>query len=244
MADESVDPTPEAVGIGQPAPAMAPAAKRDYIPQKLTPKMVKAIRLVASGMSRQEAAREVGLRGDYVEKTLRAPIGRAEFDRIKTILEKATVDKMASVEAGMGTPGMTEAAAEVELAVLEAIQKLRKIMNHSRSDMAVANAAKQILELAQAAKRMAASQAPQDEGVPLTTEDQTFLFAAIGDLRTMNALGAPGASDNTDDDSRDDTADAADPAPVADTAPTPWTEASANEVVEGGLPASTDPSKV
>lgn len=239
------------------APAPAPATpdartrpKREFIPTVLTPKMQQAIRLVAHGDTRVDAAKKVGLRGDYVERVMRAPIGRAEFARVKEILERAAVDKMAAAETGTAAPGISEAAAEVELAVLEAIKKMRSIMNSSKSDVAVVNAAKQILELAQAAKRMAAHQAPAEEFVPLSNEDEKFLAAAIGDLRFMNAgvftpaPGAgPGTNDNDEDEDSEDDESVDQPAPVATTLPAAWNEETSREVVEGGLSAGPQPSK-
>lgn len=188
MADASItsDATP---GID---PLPAALRRQRALPKTLSPKVLAAIRMVAGGASRTAAAKAHGLRPEYLRRVTASPMGRAELTRITAAVETVAIEHMAS-PAGAGSPTsrMSEASLEVEDAVVEAIRKLRNIMRSSRSDMAVANAAKQILELAQAGKRMAAAQAPEEEGVPLSGEDQALLTAVIADLRLMNATGAP-----------------------------------------------------
>jgi DNA-binding CsgD family transcriptional regulator len=168
------------------------------LPKTLTPRAHRIIRLLAGGKTKQEVATEVGSSYGYIYKLMSTPMAKDEFAKISTAVEHATVQQIASLNSGADTPIGNALTAEVDATVLESIQKLRSIMNSSTSSpQAQAFAAKELLDLSQAKKRLALLDKGLEDGVEVSQDDIALLATTVKDLRILHLtyLSTPAAKD-------------------------------------------------
>lgn len=164
--------------------------RKSGLPKKLSPKMQQALRMVTAGKHPREAAKEVGVSYAYLKNVLSASIGHAEKDRLKSVIDAQFADRMAAEASGGDV--QTTSALEVKEAELQAIQELRRIMVTSKSDVARAAAAKELLEISHLKQRLQTLAKPSgDESVALSEKDTADFLKAVEDINAINTAGCP-----------------------------------------------------
>lgn len=198
MAEETVAPNVAEGIIPRPATNTPPlnngrraGTKNTPLPNILTPKVQKAIRLFSTGIGAPAACKESGVGLRYFNRVIKAPIGKRYFEEVSKKIETAFVDKASAVhEANQGkTATQSVIQQEVDESVLESVQELRQILKSSKSDVARANAAKELLDLAQAKKRYMAMQAGDDSAAAVSPEDIALFAKVCSDLKSMTLPG-------------------------------------------------------
>lgn len=170
--------------------------KGTRVPKNLTPRSLQIIRLLASGKSKAEVAKEIGTTYQYIYKLMSTQIAKDEFTKISRAVESATIQQIASTQSGTDSPISTALTAEVDATVLESIQKLRSIMNSpTSSPQAQAFAAKELLDLSQAKKRLALLDKGLEDGIEVSQDDIRLLAATVKDLRILHLKDVRTASD-------------------------------------------------
>lgn len=173
--------------LGEVPPA-TPAAKPKSV-RPLTAHSLRIIRLLAAGKSKREVATEVGTSLNYVQKLMSRSEARAEYRRLAAAVEVATISQLANAQTGLAPAGagLTSAVtAEIDASVLESIQRLRHIMNNATSAQAQAFAAKELLDLSQAKKRLALLDKGLEDGAEVSPDDVRLLAQTVGDLRLLH----------------------------------------------------------
>lgn len=170
--------------------------RKTRVPKRLTPHTLRIIRLLASGKTKQEVAAEVGTTYQYIYRLMSTQMAKDEFTKISTAVEQATIQRIASTQSGTDSPISTALTAEVDATVLESIQKLRSIMNSTTSSpQAQAFAAKELLDLSQAKKRLALLDKGLEDGIEVSPDDIRLLASTVRDLRILHLKDVRTASD-------------------------------------------------
>lgn len=156
------------------------------LPKTMSPKLTKALRLMASGHTKSEVCKQVGITLPYLNRCLSDATIRAEFERIANLVERQFVETTASAQAGTASTVSKALTDEVDSSLIEAIQRLRHIMNTSPSHQAQALAAKELLDLGQAKKRLALLDKGLEDGAEVSADDVRLLAQTVGDLRLLH----------------------------------------------------------
>lgn len=150
--------------------------------------MLSVLRKLAAGQDKLAVCKEANYSLAYLNRCLNHPLIRDEYTRLCKLVEAEYVTQAASTQSGLSTPMQTALTAEVDASILEAIQRLRHIMNNSNSDQAKALAAKELLDLGQAKKRLALLDKGLEDGVEVSPDDISLLASTITDCRQLHLI--------------------------------------------------------
>jgi hypothetical protein len=144
--------------------------------------------MFATGSTLESACKDNKVGPRYFRRIMKAPIGKDYYALMSKRVEDAFVDKASAVVAAdQGRSASVDIVQnEIDESVLEAVQELRSIIKTSKSDSARAEAAKQLLDLAQAKKRYLAGKAGESADVELTADDVAAFGHAVADLRSLS----------------------------------------------------------
>lgn len=155
-------------------------------PKKITPRLLSVLRRLASGQDPDLVCKEYEFSRAYLNRCLKEPHIKTEYDRITRLVEQEFIIQATGTQASPQGTITTAISAEVDASILESIQKLRSIMSTSPSHQAQALAAKELLDLSQAKKRLALLDKGLEDGVEVSTDDIALLATTVADLRTLH----------------------------------------------------------
>lgn len=175
------------ISLGVPPPN--PSKKKSRTPKSLTPHLRKILRMLASGRPKADVVRECNSSVAYVNRCLSEGWIRAEYDKLCKAVEEAFITSASDPNAAnrLKTETQNRLSVELDQAVLDAVNELRNILRNSKSDSAKAKAASEILDLAQAKKRLSASLDQNLDGeADVTKDDVSALASCMKDIRLMH----------------------------------------------------------